>query len=80
MTWMLHNSRGRHDALLTFAAGAVVVTFAKVLANGVQVPGWSFGTIDPALVTALLAPTLGAYTAKRLIGGKVEQEAKEDVK
>lgn len=70
MRWMAHNSRGRPDALLTFAAWSVVVVLVKVLLHGVNVKGWSFGTIDAALVGAVLLPTLGAYTTKRVAGGK----------
>jgi hypothetical protein len=66
MTWMLRNSRGRPDALLTFAAGAVVVAFVKVLLHGVVAFGMTFGSIDAATIAALLTPTLGAYTAKRI--------------
>lgn len=73
MTWMVRNSRGRPDALLTFAAGSVAVVLVKVLLNGVDVAGWTFGTIDAALVGAVLIPTLGAYTTKRVAGGKSDQ-------
>lgn len=73
--WMLKNSQGRPDALLTFAAGAVAVVFLKLLLNGVSVHGWNFGTIDAGLIAALLTPTLGAYTAKRLVGGKTDAPA-----
>lgn len=75
MTWMLKNSRGRPDALVTFAAGAVAVILLKVLLNGVSLAvlgGVSFGTIDATLVGAVLLPTLTAYTAKRTIGGKAD--------
>ena len=63
--WMLVNSRGRPDALLTFAAGAVVTVLLKTLLNGVVVGAVHFGTIDASLAGALLASTLGAYTWKR---------------
>lgn len=72
MRWMLRNSRGRPDALLTFAVAAVAVVLAKVLLQGVTVGTWSFGGIDAGLVAAVLTPTLGAYTAKRVAGGKAD--------
>lgn len=71
MWWMIRNSRGRKDALLTFSAGAVLIVFVKTLLNGVTAHGITFGTVDPALIGALLVPTLGAYTAKRI---KVDKE------
>lgn len=70
--WMLLNSQGRPDALLTFSAGAVAVVLVKVLFLGVTFGSWSFGTIDAGLIAALLTPTLGAYTAKRVMGGKTD--------
>ena len=66
MKWMLRNSRGRPDALLTFSAGAVAIVFAKTLLHGVVAFGVTFGSIDPGMVAALLTPTLGAYVAKRI--------------
>lgn len=75
MNWMLRNSRGARDALLTFAAGAVAVSFAKVLTNGAAIGPVVFGTIDSGLVAALLAPTLGAYVAKRISGKDAPQAA-----
>ena len=70
MWWMLKNSRGRPDALLTVAVLGTVVVLAKVLVSGASYGGISFGTIDGGLVAAALAPTLGAYTLKRIKGGK----------
>lgn len=70
MKWMIRNSRGRPDALLTFSAAAVFVVLAKVLLSGVVIAGYSFGTIDALAIAAVLTPTLGAYTAKRVKGGK----------
>ena len=69
MIW-LHNSRGRPDALLTFSAGAVAVVLLKVLAHGVVANGITFGSIDAGTIGALLTPTLGAYTAKRIMVDK----------
>lgn len=70
MNWMMKNSRGKPDALLTFSAMSVVVVLLKILLNGVIYKGWTFGTIDATLVGAVLLPTVGAYTTKRVVGGK----------
>lgn len=74
-SWMLRNSRGRRDALLTFSAGAVVVVLLKVVLNGVTftVGGTSFngGTITAELALAILT-TLIPYTWKRVQGAKDE--------
>lgn len=68
----IRNTQGKKDALLTFAVIGFVVVLAKVLLNGATVAGVSFGTVDPALVGAVLAPTLAAYTTKRVVGGKAD--------
>lgn len=73
MIWMLKNSRGKPDALLTFSVLAVTVVLAKILLNGVVYKTWNFGTIDANLVGAVLVPTLGAYTSKRVFGTKEEK-------
>jgi hypothetical protein len=70
--WMLRNSRGRPDALLTFSAGAVAVVLLKVLASGVVVGGVALGSIDATLAGAVLTPLVAAYTAKRVAGGKAD--------
>jgi hypothetical protein len=76
MTWMIRNSRGRPDALLTFSVWGVVVVLLKVLGNGASFKGVSFGAIDAALVGAVLAPTLGSYVVKRVKGGKADEGEK----
>lgn len=75
MIWMIRNSRGRKDALLTFSVMSITVILIKVLLNGVNIKGWSFGVIDASLVGAVLVPTLGAYTTKRVVGGKEDHNA-----
>lgn len=75
MTWMVKNSRGRRDALLTFALWGVLVVLAKILLNGVVLNigarSINLGTIDTALVLGALA-TLIPYTVKRVKGAKDE--------
>ena len=71
---MIRNSRGRPDALLTFSAGAVAAVIAKLLVSGVTIAGVGLGTLDAGLAAAVLGPTLGAYTAKRVMGGKADAD------
>jgi uncharacterized MnhB-related membrane protein len=68
---LMKNARGRPDFLMTAAALATLTVLLKVLLNGVVVRGVNLGVIDPMLVGAVLAPTLGAYTLKRV---KVDKE------
>lgn len=63
---LMTNSRGRPDFLMTAAALALGTVLAKFLANGVVVSGYQLGALDSGLVAAILAPTFGAYTAKRI--------------
>lgn len=64
---MFENSAGERDYLLTASTLALATVLLKVALNGAVLAGWACGTIDAALVGALLVPTLGAYTAKRVM-------------
>jgi hypothetical protein len=70
----IRNTRGKKDALLTFALASVAVVLVKVLLNGASFRGITFGTVDAALVGAVLLPTLGAYTTKRVAGTRPDRE------
>jgi len=63
--WISHPRRKEKDAILTLSVYAFVAVVIKFLLNGVTVYGINFGTVDAALVGALLVPTLGAYTARK---------------
>lgn len=69
MGWMVKNSKGEKDAMLTFSLWAMVIACTKVLVSGVvfHVMGKEvkLGTADALTITALLAPTLGAYVARK---------------
>jgi hypothetical protein len=77
---MLKNSRKQPDALMTFSVWAVLFVLVKVLLMGVKVVwgthSFDFGTIDALVVAAVLTPTVGAYTTKRIMlapgGAKTE--------
>jgi hypothetical protein len=69
MFWMLKNSSGRKDAVLTMAVVGFGFCLIKVLLAGVTiaVAGHTFdcGTIDGSSIAAILTPTLGAYVGRR---------------
>jgi|HubBroStandDraft_2_1064218.scaffolds.fasta_scaffold356608_2 hypothetical protein len=69
MVWF-KNSKGKPDAMLTFAILAFAISALKFLASGLVlelVAGKTvnLGTVDAASIAALLTPTLGAYVARR---------------
>ena len=76
MTFLLKNSRGRPDFLMTAAALALGAAVVKFLLNAVVLGPVNCGTTDAALIGAILAPTFLAYTAKRIKGGKNDEEHK----
>lgn len=69
MRLWIKNSSGEQDATLTMAFIGFVIVLAKVLLSGVVVTlagsTVSFGSIDAAVVAAVLTPTLGAYVARK---------------
>ena len=69
MGW-IKNEKGVKSATLTFATLAVVVVLFKFVLSGLTVSvtdklSTDFGTLDAALVGAILAPTLSAYVMRR---------------
>lgn len=69
MRWMLKNSAGKKDAMLTFAVIAFVVVIMKFIVSGfaISIAGHdiNFGDAEAGAIAALLTPTLGAYVARR---------------
>ncbi len=65
----IKNSDGKKDAVLTMATFGFIVVLAKVLLGGVSLTIGqhvvNFGTIDAAVIGAILGPTLGSYVARR---------------
>lgn len=70
--YLLKNSRGEPDGLFTIAVVTVAVVLLKVLLAGATVGGASAGAIDAGTIAALLTPTVGAYTWKRV--SRVDQK------
>lgn len=68
LPWV-RNTKGRPDAMLTFAVVSFGVVLAKFIISGasISVSGHDihFGSVDAASIAALLTPTFGAYVARR---------------
>ncbi len=80
MRWMLLNSRGKPDAMLSIAVVSVAVVLVKFLFGGAVI-SWSgnsitLGQLDAASIAAMLTPTLGAYVARRHTDSKAKDEPK----
>lgn len=70
--WMLKNSKGEPDAMLTFSIIAFSVVMVKIAFNELTFLGIDFGKIDAGLVASVLTPTLGAYVLRRGQDNKLE--------
>lgn len=64
MKWML-NSQGNPDAMLTLGVYSLAVILLKFLGSEMTFGPVTFGQLDGSVVAAILAPTLGAYVARR---------------
>lgn len=64
-----HPRSGQPDTMLTLSIYAFIGVMLKFLLNGVSITLFEktidFGTVDASLISALLLPTLGAYTARK---------------
>jgi len=82
MKWMLKNSKGDRDAMLTFATVAYFVCMVKFIGHNltINVDSFSinFGSLDSSLVASVLGPTLGAYVTRRYTTDKFKGEASEE--
>lgn len=67
--WIKHPRSRKADTMLTFSAWAVLACLGKFITNGVELTLFgntiNFGTIDAALITAVLTPTLLAYVGRK---------------
>jgi hypothetical protein len=77
--WMLANSDGKKDGVLTMAVWCIVVILAKLLLAGITFKfngkDVNLGGVDAGVIAALLTPTLGAYVARRMTDTKAQTEA-----
>lgn len=72
----------RKDTMLTLSVYAFSVVCFKILFAGVSFSfgedfSFTFGSIDSAVVAALLAPTLGSYVARKYVDYKKEDKSDE---
>jgi hypothetical protein len=67
--WLHHPRSKQPDTMLTFSVLAIGSCLIKFLANGIVLDFGEYsinlGTIDGALIAALLTPTLVAYVARK---------------
>jgi hypothetical protein len=64
MNW-IKNSLGKPDAMLSFAVVSLGVVLLKFFFSEMSFGPITFGQIDGGTITAILAPTLTAYVARR---------------
>lgn len=76
MRWMLKNSDGKEDAVLTMSLIGFLIVMVKVLLSGVSLTFvgnvYSFGEVGADVVASVLGTTLGAYVGRRFTDKKFE--------
>jgi hypothetical protein len=65
MRWLIDPTTKSPSVTLTAAVVSLLIVLGKLLLAGVVVAGVSCGTMDGGLAAAVLAPTWGAYVARR---------------
>lgn len=65
MIWIKHPRNKKPDTMLTFSVLALIVVLIKVALSGVTFYNINFGSIDAAIIAALLTPTLAAYVGRK---------------
>lgn len=69
MGWMMRNSSGKRDAILTMTVWTVIIVLFRTLVSGLTftLKGHpvSFNSMDAALAGALFGPLLAAYCGRR---------------
>jgi hypothetical protein len=83
MRFMIKNTAGKHDAVLTMSVASLVVILFKVLVSGLSisvhgVTVMTFGTIDSGIIASILTPTLGAYVARRYTEKKFKSDTPDE--
>ena len=80
--WISHPRSKKKDTMLTLSVYAFLAVLGKFLLNGVNITIMEktvdFGTVDAALIGALLVPTLGAYTARKFKSPPPDQQNGEN--
>jgi hypothetical protein len=74
MKLWITNTEGKPDAILTMTFIGFIVILLKYVVSDVTLNilsfSLNFGNVDAASMAALLAPTLGAYVARRFTDKK----------
>lgn len=82
MNIWIRNTENRPDAVLTMTLLGFLIVIVKVLLAGMSVVvngnTYGFGTIDAAVIAAVLTPTLGSYVARRYTDRKYADQPVED--
>lgn len=81
MNMWIKNTKGKPDAMLTFALMAVIVVSLNLLFSSIEIvlpSGFSLKieAMDGMQIAAYLGATLGAYVSKRNFGRKDTEDGK----
>lgn len=71
MDWLTNPSTNKKDTMLTLATAATLVVLFKFIFSDMTILGVKMGQLDGGVIAAILAPTLGAYTARRYSDAKL---------
>lgn len=75
----IKNTRGKKDAMLTFATLGFALVVTKILFGGNEFHLWTqklvINPIDASTIAAILTPTLGAYVARQHLPVQAEKPA-----
>lgn len=63
--WQINPGTGKADTMLTLAMYSLGIILLKFLFSEMSFGPVTFGNLDGSVVAAILAPTLGAYVARR---------------
>ena len=82
--WIKHPNTKRYSATLSFSVYALIACLGKFLLNGVTIQildkNINFGTVDSALIAAILTPTLLTYVSKKFkpVHNNFEEKVNEE--
>ena len=76
LPWIEHPRSKTPDTMLTLAVAATASAILKFLVNGVVIGTVNLGSVDAALIGALLIPTLGSYVGRKYTDSPDKKETK----
>lgn len=79
MNWM-KNSEDKPDSMLTLGAVSLAVVLIKFFLSDMTIGPVVFGQLDGMVIAAILAPTLGAYVARRYTDAVHKKDNNDDSK